>query len=466
MAAGITLLRALCARPDYAARVWALAVDFPTALDILSGGPSPALTDIAAAARWIICPNEVTRGLLDACIPGAAQKTAVARIGTDDDEDATTRDGQIGELVDRSFPSAPRLAVQGRPMRVVVAGHALHFLSAVMDHIRALPEVEMRIDHVVSFTRHNEVASKELVNWADVVICEWCSPVAIWYSRNKRSNQRLIVRLHRMEIYNDWPDRIDIDAVDQVVCVSSHYARLTQKRTGWPVTKLVVIPNYVDSARFRRDKLPGAEFNLGFLGIVPRRKRVDLAFDVLEKLRRRDRRFTLFVKSQMAWDLSWAWRQSEEREYARMLCQRIGSSGLMRDGVVFDRYGPDVAAWMRKIGFVLSTSEDESFHLAPAEGMSSGAVPVLLNWPGSETIYDASWIHHSPEAIADKIYDIVKGERWEEVRSEAAAQALHSFDIGIVCEQFVRLLTDNLPSVLAIRTIAVVTPNVQGAGEP
>jgi glycosyltransferase involved in cell wall biosynthesis len=463
VAAGITLLGALCARPDYAGRIWALAVEFPTALDLLSGGPRPAVTDIAAAARWIICPNEITRGLLDACVPGAAYKTVVAHIGIDEDEDGSTRDGQIGELADRSFPSVPRLAVQGRPMRVVVAGHDFKFLSAVMDHIRAMPEVELRVDHVVYFGRHDEAASRELVDWADVVICEWCSPVAIWYSRNKRRGQRLIVRLHRMEIYTDWPDQIDIDAVDQVVCVSPHYARLTRDRTGWSTTKIVVIPNYVDVARFRRSKVPGAEFNLGFVGIVPRRKRVDLALDVLERLRRRDPRFALFVKSKMAWDLHWAWRQPEERAYTRMLFRRIGSSTLLRDGVAFDRYGPDVAGWMRKIGFVLSTSEDESFHLAPAEGMGSGAVPALLDWPGSDTIYDTSWIHRGPEALADEIYEIVAGERWEDVRSTAAAQALLSFDIGMVCEQFIELLTDDLPPATTRKTIAVV-PGMQGKG--
>ena len=455
VAAGIPTLAALCARPECAGRIWALVVDLPE-LALLTSGPDQALIEIAAAARWILCPDEVTRGLLDACVPEAARKTVVARIGVDDvDDDGRTRDRVLGDLLERSCPSVPQLAMRGRPLRVVVAGHTLHFLSGVIDHFRALPEVELRVDHTVSFARHDEAASKELVDWANVVICEWCSPTAIWYSHHKRLGQRLVVRLHRMEIYTDWPDQVDIAAVDQVVCVSPHYARLTRDRTGWPEAKIAVIPNYVDCARFRRAKLAGAEFNLGFLGIVPRRKRVDLAFDLLERLRRRDPRFTLFVKSQNAWDLPWAWRQPEERAYSQMLYGRIGSSDLLRDGVVFDKYGPDVAAWMRKIGFVLSTSEDESFHLAPAEGMSSGAVPALLDWPGSDTIYDTSWIHDSPDAIADEIYDIVSGGRWEDVRSRAAAQALLSFDVSTVCEQFVRLLTGNLPPASTIRTVAV-----------
>ncbi len=382
VAAGIRVLSALSAGPDLVGKLWGLPA-LPDPLEFLAGGPSPMLDAITAASRWVLCPDEITRGLLDGTVTGAAQKTVVF---TDDDADDAMR-----ELVqsrscwkDRSLLS-PGWRREGARCAWSWRG-SLHFLAGVMERLRVLSEVEFRVDHVVSFARHDEVASLELVAWADVVICEWCSPVAIWYSRNKRPGQRLVVRLHRMEIYNDWTDQVDINAVDQVVCVSPHYARLTRERTGWPAAKIGVIPNYVDVARFRRAKVSGAEYNLGFVGIVPMRKRVDLAFDVLERLRRRDPRFTLFVKSQMAWDLYWAWRQPEEREYTWMLYRRIGSSELLRDGVVFDRYGPDVAAWMRKIGFVLSTSEDESFHLAPAEGMSSGAVPALLNWPGSDNL--------------------------------------------------------------------------------
>ena len=48
-----------------------------------------------------------------------------------------------------------------------------------------------------------------------------------------------------------------------------------------------------------------------------------------------------------------------------------------RDSVVFDPFGKDVSIWLSKIGFILSTSDIESFHLSVAEGMASGAVPVV-----------------------------------------------------------------------------------------
>ena len=55
--------------------------------------------------------------------------------------------------------------------------------------------------------------------WADVVICEWCGPNAIWYSRHKRRGSRLIVRLHRFELSAGYANLVNIKAIDQVVCV-------------------------------------------------------------------------------------------------------------------------------------------------------------------------------------------------------------------------------------------------------
>ncbi|WP_051456756.1 hypothetical protein [Brochothrix campestris] len=48
--------------------------------------------------------------------------------------------------------------------------------------------------------------------------------------------------------------------------------------------------------------------------------------------------------------------------------------------------------WFKKIGYTLSTSDNESFHLAPMEGMASGAFPCILNWEGAESIYPESSI--------------------------------------------------------------------------
>ena len=126
---------------------------------------------------------------------------------------------------------------------------------------------------------------------------------------------------------------------------------------------MATVPNALDVAQLDRPKLDGARFHLGLVGMVPSRKRLDLALDVLEELRREDDRYLLFVKSGMPWEHWWVWQNPAEREHYAGALRRVQRSPLLRGAVVFDDAGPDVAAWLRRVGFVLSTSDDESFHV-------------------------------------------------------------------------------------------------------
>ncbi len=329
------------------------------------------------------------------------------------------------------------------PLRVVIAGHDLKFFTPLIAYFRLQPGLEVRVDQWASLGEHDEAVSKELAEWADVVICEWCGPNAVWYSRHKRRDTRLIVHLHRFELYSHYPGQVKIGNVDQVICVSEHYAQLTREHTGWPAAKVTSVPNFVDVSQLDRRKLDGAAFQLGLVGIVPSRKRLDLALDVLEELRRDDDRYLLYVKSRMPWEHWWVWQLPAERDHYSAVLRRVQRSPLLRDAVVFDDAGPDVAAWLRRVGFVLSTSDDESFHVAPAEGMASGAVPVIRHWPGAETIYDQRWIRETPAEMAAFIASLASPDDWRAAGRAAREQAL-AFDLDGVCRSWHRLLTTDL----------------------
>ncbi|MDD6791788.1 MAG: glycosyltransferase family 1 protein, partial [Thermobifida fusca] len=150
--------------------------------------------------------------------------------------------------------------------------------------------------------------------------------------------------------------------------------------------------------------------------------------------------FTLFVKSKLPWEYWWIWQKDEERAHYENVFRRVRRSRLLSGGVVFDTYGRDVASWLRRVGFVLSTSDDESFHLAPAEGMASGAVPALLPWPGAETVYDTRWIHETPSAMAASIAATVAEGRWEADRALARSQVRAAYGLDEVCRQWTELL--------------------------
>jgi hypothetical protein len=141
----------------------------------------------------------------------------------------------------------------------------------------------------------------------------------------------------------------------------------------------------------------------------------------------------------MPWEHWWVWQQPEERQHFSEAFRRVQRSPLLRDAVVFDDAGPDVPAWLRRIGFVLSTSDDESFHVSPAEGMASRAVPVLRHWPGAETIYDRRWISENPPAMAAAVAALAAPEDWEDARQVAFQQA-QAFDLEAVCRTWHRLI--------------------------
>jgi glycosyltransferase involved in cell wall biosynthesis len=396
-----------------------------------------SLADVVAAAAAAAADPGVYRL--------AADRTGQAAERFTLDRAADRLRGYLATAVPRAVPRGE----QGRPpgqrrLRVVIAGHDLKFFRPLLSYLRLQPDLEVRTDQWAALGKHDAAASEELAAWADVVVCEWCGPNAVWYSRHKRPGSRLLVRLHRFELRSPYPGQVKIAAVNQVVCVSRHYARLTREYTGWAEAKVATVPNAIDVAQLDRPKLDGARFHLGLLGMVPSRKRLDLALDVLEELRREDDRYLLFVKSGMPWEHWWVWQNPAEREHYASALRRVQRSPLLRGAVVFDDAGPDVAAWLRRIGFVLSTSDDESFHVAPAEGMASRAVPVLRHWPGAETIYDMRWIHRSPAEMAAAVMALAdEGDR-RAAGDDAHAQAAAAFNLARVCEAWHGLLTADL----------------------
>jgi glycosyltransferase involved in cell wall biosynthesis len=342
-------------------------------------------------------------------------------------------------------PGGPGRSAGGGPLRVVIAGHDLKFFTQLIQLFRLQSDLEVRIDQWAALGEHDESRSRELAEWADVIICEWCGPNAVWYSRHKRRSARLLVHLHRFELYAPYPGQVKIGNVDQVICVSDHYARLTREVTGWPASKIVTVPNPLDILQFDRPKLEGAQFNLGMISVGEMRKRFDLGLDVLEELRRDDDRYLLFVKSGMPWEHWWVWQHQEQRSHFSEAFRRVQRSPLLRDAVVFDDAGPDVPAWLRRIGFVLSTSDDESFHVSPAEGMASRAVPAIRHWPGAETIYDTRWIRESPAEMAASISALSSAQAWEDAR-QAAYQDVQPFELGTVADAWLRLIRGGAPA--------------------
>ncbi len=329
-----------------------------------------------------------------------------------------------------------------RGKTILIAGHDLRFIQNI-SRLFANRGYKITIDRWKGHEKHDEEKSQRLLNQADIIIAEWCLGNAVWYSKNVRSHQRLLVRLHLQERDTGFPYKVNMDNVHKVIFVGPHILREVQRMCSWPVEKLEVLPNYVDEVDFNRDKLEDSTFNLGMSGICPSRKRMDLALDMLEHLRSVDSRFKLYIKGKMPWEYEWLWKKPEERSYYEQVFSRIDSSSLLENAVVFDSYGEDIASWYRKIGFIISTSDFESFHLAVAEGAISGAIPVVFNWEGADQIYPSSWVHSSVVEAVEFIQGVFTNGNFSHISTERKAFALENFALEVIFEKWCKLLEDD-----------------------
>ena len=114
--------------------------------------------------------------------------------------------------------------------------------------------------------------------------------------------------------------------------------------------------------------------------------------DVLQQLINIDPRFTLHIRGRMPWEYPYIWNKPSEREAYSAFFERFASSTRLSEHVAFEPFGADMGNWLRKVGFVLSPSTSESFHLAPAEGMASGSIPVVWRRDGVHDIFPERFI--------------------------------------------------------------------------
>jgi glycosyltransferase involved in cell wall biosynthesis len=315
-----------------------------------------------------------------------------------------------------------------KKIKLVFAGHDLKFAKLIIDYLENTGKYEIRIDQWKGHNVHDETHSKECLNWADVIVCEWGLGNAIWYSQHKLPHQKLIVRMHRQELDTTYPKKFTLDNIDVIIAISPYVYEEFYRIFKLPREKMTMIYNAVHSQQLDKPK-NNAKYHLGIVGICPKMKRLDLAVDILEKLWQYDSRYKLFVKGKMPQEIPWLWKKEEERQYYEDLFAHI-QNAPWRDSVIFDGFGSDIDEWFRKIGFILSTSDFESFHLAPAEGMASGAYPLILKWDGSETIYPTKYLRENIDSCVKKIIEINESNESESLQFEVKEYIRTHFDIN------------------------------------
>ncbi|WP_205328276.1 glycosyltransferase family 4 protein [Glycomyces sp. YM15] len=360
-----------------------------------------------------------------------------------------------------------------RPLRLLVMTSANdNFLPHILQRYRAHPCVEVRFLDTVTQTGLKRVSwadrrimqerlggdpgyaaeveglMRPYLDWADTVFVDWCVGPPAMITEIDPGDTRIIVRLHSYEAFTRWPHLVDWSRVDDLVFVAEHLKGLTTELVpqlrGPGAPRTPVVYNAVDLSSFAREKSPEARFNLGLVGVGQVVKDPLWAVEVLRALRETDDRYRLImIGADMDRDFSPA-----TRKYRNKMEQALGP--LVESGAVV-RLGAtsDVASKLPDVGFILSTSVRESAHLGLMEGVASGAVPVVRDWPffagstygGARTVFPESWVVDTPEAAARRIMRINADEEgWRNSAKLAAEHAISTWDWSVVSRDFDELL--------------------------
>lgn len=331
--------------------------------------------------------------------------------------------------------------------RLLIAGHDLKFIR---DSVSVLEEhFDIRFDEWTGHETHDEKQSKALLDWAEYIWCEWLLKNAEWYAAHKRPEQRLVIRMHRMELGRTHGERFDIGKVDAVIAVSPFFLeRLLERYPAIPRCKTRFIPNYVCMEDYRRDWHPDRLHTLGIIGILPSRKGYLRALQILQSLREIDPRFRLEVFGARPADLTWVARDKKEMEYFSA-CENFIQKNRLQDAININGH-VDIkkALAERRVGYVLSVSDSdhrfpgpESFHLAVADSFAGGSVPFLMHWPGSEFIW--------PEKCISWRMDDLIGEILMHSQSENMYKSAVSDGYDFVSKQYaIQKFVDSVVEIL------------------
>lgn len=322
------------------------------------------------------------------------------------------------------------------PIKILFAGHDFKFAKLIMEYFSNNSNYEIKIDHFSSHDKHDISHSKECLDWADVIFCEWGLGNLVWYSKNKKESQILLARLHFQEKDLKFLRMIDFDKVDKFIAITPYMLEEFHRIFNIPRNKINYYDNLIEAHKLALPKLTGSEFNLGICGILPARKRIDLALDIFESLWEKDHRYQLFIKGKRPEEVPWLMARKSERAYFESVMSRIDKAPWKKN-IHFDCYGNDIPEWLQKIGYLLSPSDYEGSHVSVSEALASGSIPIIRNWSGADTVYSKNYIVNSKEQA---IYNVKNGDWSIQAIENRKQEALIKFDYSKILRQIENLI--------------------------
>jgi glycosyltransferase involved in cell wall biosynthesis len=295
-------------------------------------------------------------------------------------------------------------------------------------------------DRVWSRAAREDTTLAELVDWCDVVFCEWAGTHAIWLSRFLPPEKKLVVRLHSFEAFSQWPFFIDFGGVDGLMFVADHIREFAgiQYRLGQYDLATTVLPNFNPLNGFARPKGRHAARTLAMVGYSNLNKHPLMGAEILAFLHKQDPEWRLQLYGH-PWNVETL--TGAEREYHDRFWAFVRDNNL-NEAVEIMPYTNDIPAALQDVGFILSCSWREGTHEAVLEGMATGCVPVIRRWPmvsqygAPESSYPGITCFDTIEEAVAIIEASAAPADFERASKASIDYAMTNFDIEAVFPKF------------------------------
>lgn len=320
--------------------------------------------------------------------------------------------------------------------RLLIAGYDLKFIMPLVKYLKK--DYNIKIDEWTGHDSHNEKQSKKMLEWADIIWCEWLLGNAVYYAKLKNKTQRLVIRAHRFELDRDFGFKVQWEQVDMIFTVGYYYLEQFIEKFHIPRNKMRLLSNYVEEQIYTAHKNSNYQYHIGMVGIAPRRKGYLRGLEILKRLVEKNEQYKLYVMGKNYQDIPWIKNNPVEAEYYKQ-CESYIKAHHLENHIVYGGFVEREKLY-EDLGFVLSLSDSkapESFHLAPAEATCSGCLGMVLRWPGVEFIYPDDAIYESMDEMIETIYKASRDETYFRAKVEKLRQyILKNYSM----EQFLKVL--------------------------
>ena len=298
----------------------------------------------------------------------------------------------------------------------------------------------------------------ELMRWSDISWFEWCTNLAVAGSQLPKVCKN-IIRLHRYEAYERWPQQVNWANVDLLITVGNSFTKdalISSVPDIESQTSMVTVANGVNLEKFAFINRPRGK-NITFLANLRMVKNPAFVLQCVQKLHYVDPEYRLFFGGIFA--------DPALEQYLRHMVNVLA----LDDVVFFDGWQADINSWLEDKHYIVSTSIIESQGMGLLEGMACGLKPVIHNFPGASQTFPQKYLFNIAEQFCEQIlsdkYEPHKYRRFVEENYPLKNQLGKISDILVALEAEIDLqprsdITDLEPSLNALGT--VLDNNVSG----